>query len=170
MAATQTASIPNQVGQGQKAPGAPPNVQPNRAAAVAGSAGQNQPGQNQPAQNQPAQNPSGQAGAAGTQIAVTQKQEKALVPASTAPESADDETNSKAFGAQIARLPVELDVSIPLRDFRVRDLLALEPERLVESEWSSGVDLPLAAGAVHLAWCEFEVIETQLVVRLTRLA
>jgi flagellar motor switch/type III secretory pathway protein FliN len=165
MAATQTVAIPSQASQGQRAPGAPPNTQPNRAAAAPGSAGQNQPGPNQPGPNQAAQ-----AGAAGTQIAVAPQQERALVPASTADEGADVETNAKAFGAQIARLPVELDVSIPLHNFRVRDLLALEPERLVESEWSSGVDMPLAAGAVQLAWCEFEVIETQLVVRLTRLA
>jgi flagellar motor switch protein FliN/FliY len=165
MAATQTVGIPNQASQGQRASGAPPNAQPNRAAAASGSAGQNQPGQNQHGQNRPAQ-----AGAAGTQIAVAPQQERALVPASTADESTDDETNSKAFGTQIARLPVELDVSIPLHNFRVRDLLALEPGRLVQSEWSSGVDLPLAAGAVQLAWSEFEVIETLLVVRLTRLA
>ena len=82
----------------------------------------------------------------------------------------DVDSNAKTFGAQVARLPVELDVSIPLREFRVRDLLALEPGRLIESEWNNGVDLPLKAGAVQLAWSEFEVIETELVVRLTRLA
>ena len=83
-----------------------------------------------------------------------------LVPVSS-PESANTVTNVTAFGARIARLPVELDVAIPVRDFRVRDLLALEPGRLVESEWSSGEDLPLAAGEVQLAWSEFEVIETR---------
>jgi len=30
--------------------------------------------------------------------------------------------------------------------------------------------LPLAAGEVQLAWSEFEVIETRLAVRVTRLA
>jgi flagellar motor switch protein FliM len=102
-------------------------------------------------------------------LAVEEVQERALVPASAPVESAGVEPNTRAFRAPINRLPVELDVSIPLRDFRVRDLLALEPGRLIESEWGSGVDLPLAAGAVQLAWAEFEVIETALVVRLTRL-
>ena len=69
----------------------------------------------------------------------------------------------------VARLPVELDVSVPVRDFRVRNLLALEPGHLVESVWGHGEDVPLAAGQVQLAWSEFEVIETQLAVRLTRL-
>jgi hypothetical protein len=154
MAAAQTAGIPNQVNQGQRAPGASPNAQPGRVASAPGSAGRNL---------------QSEAGAGGAQIAVATQQERALVTVSSA-ENADVDTNSKAFGAQIARLPVELDVSIPLRDFRVRDLLALESGRLIESQWGNGVDMPLSAGAVLLAWSEFEVMETELVVRLTRLA
>lgn len=69
----------------------------------------------------------------------------------------------------VARLPVELDVTIPIRDFRVRTLLALEPGQLIESKWANGDDVPLAAGDVQLAWSEFEVLNTQLAVRLTRL-
>ena len=69
----------------------------------------------------------------------------------------------------LARLPVELDVSVPIRDFRVRDLLALEPGRVIESQWAHGEDMPLSAGEVQLAWSEFEVVETQLAVRVTRL-
>lgn len=69
-----------------------------------------------------------------------------------------------------ARLPVELDVAVPLRDFRVRNLLSLEPGALVESQWGHGDDVPLAAGEVQLAWAEFEVVDTELAVRITRLA
>jgi flagellar motor switch protein FliN/FliY len=69
----------------------------------------------------------------------------------------------------VARLPVQLDVTIPIRDFRVRTLLALEPGQLVESQWVNGEDVPLVAGEVQLAWSEFEVVDTQLAVRLTRL-
>ncbi len=70
----------------------------------------------------------------------------------------------------VARLPVEVDVAVPVRNFRVRHLLALEPEQVIESQWSSGDDAPLAAGDVHLAWAEFEVLDTQMAVRVTRLA
>ena len=70
----------------------------------------------------------------------------------------------------VALLPVELDVAIPVREFRVRNLLALEPGQVIESQWGSGEDVPLAAGDVQLAWSEFEVIDTQLAVRVTRLA
>jgi flagellar motor switch protein FliN/FliY len=151
MAAAQMTGIP---AQGQKAPNPTPSGQPGRGAATPAST---------------RQNPQSDAGTPGSQIAVA-AQDRALVPASAATENADADTNAKAFGAQIARLPVELDVSIPLRDFRVRNLLALEPGRLIESEWSNGVDLPLAAGKVQLAWSEFEVMDSDLVVRLTRLA
>lgn len=73
------------------------------------------------------------------------------------------------LSAPLARMPVELDVAIPIPDFRVRNLLALSPGQLVESDWGHGEDVPLACGAVQVAWTEFEVIESQLAVRITRL-
>jgi flagellar motor switch/type III secretory pathway protein FliN len=74
-----------------------------------------------------------------------------------------------ALSAPLRRLPVELDVSVPVRSFRVRNLLALEPSQLIDSGWGPGEDVPLAAGKVQLAWSEFEVVDTHLAVRLTRL-
>lgn len=152
MASAQTAGNLGQTGVNSKHFAGLPNGQ--HASAIAASGGG-------------VQNPHQEAVAA--QIGVAPQQERSLVPRPVTESSAVDQ-NTVTFGAQITRLPVELDVSIPLRDFRVRDLLALEPGRLIESEWSNGVDLPLAAGQVQLAWTEFEVIETDLVVRLTRLA
>ncbi len=67
------------------------------------------------------------------------------------------------------RLPVELDVMVPLRQFRVRNLLTLEPGTVVCSQWGHGDDVPVCAGDVQLAWAEFEVVDTELAVRLTRL-
>jgi flagellar motor switch protein FliM len=69
----------------------------------------------------------------------------------------------------VAQLPVELEVAVPVRDFRVRNLLSLEPGQVIETQWSHGEDMPLACGDVQLAWSEFEVVDTQLAVRLTRL-
>jgi len=66
-------------------------------------------------------------------------------------------------------MPVELDVAIPIPDFRVRNLLALAPGQLIESRWRHGEDVPLASGAVQVAWSEFEVIELALAVRIPRL-
>jgi flagellar motor switch protein FliN/FliY len=92
--------------------------------------------------------------------------EQALVPSPHLSEEGD----LIALSGPVARLPVELDVAVPVREFRVRNLLALEPGTVIESRWNHGNDLPLAAGDVTLAWTEFEVIETQLGVRVTRLA
>jgi flagellar motor switch protein FliM len=75
-----------------------------------------------------------------------------------------------ALTAPLARLPVELDVAVPVREFRVRDLLALEPGNVIETQWGHGEDMPLAAGDVQLAWSEFEVVDSQLAVRVTRMA
>ena len=90
---------------------------------------------------------------------------QALVPAPQPKQKPEQ----AAFAEPIPQLPVELAVSVPVRDFRVRDLLALAPGHVIETQWSHGEDLPLAAGSVRLAWSEFEVVETQLAVRITRL-
>jgi flagellar motor switch protein FliN/FliY len=92
--------------------------------------------------------------------------EQALVPVMPEPE---EEAGIELAGP-VARLPVELDVAVPVREFRVRNLLALELGQVIETEWVHGEDLPLSAGEVQLAWSEFEVVDTQLAVRLTRLA
>lgn len=91
---------------------------------------------------------------------------QALVPIPQPPE-ADEEI---AFSGPVSQLPVELEVAVPVREFRVRHLLALTPGQLVESQWSHGNDVPLAAGDVQLAWSEFEVMDNRLAVRMTRLA
>lgn len=69
----------------------------------------------------------------------------------------------------LARLPVELDVVVPIVEFRVRSLLALETGKVIQSQWNCGEDVPLSAGKVQLARSEFEVIDGQLAVRITRL-
>jgi flagellar motor switch/type III secretory pathway protein FliN len=90
----------------------------------------------------------------------------ALVPVE--PEAGADSA-LKANGP-LSRLPVELDVGVPIRNFRVRNLLALEPGVVVASQWPHGDDLPVMSGHQALAWSEFEVIDTHLAVRLTRLS
>ncbi|KAA6464714.1 FliM/FliN family flagellar motor switch protein [Acidobacteria bacterium AB60] len=69
----------------------------------------------------------------------------------------------------IARLPVELDVAVPIREFRLRNLLSLSPGAVIASQWVHTDDLPVLSGQHPLAWSEFEVVDTHLAVRLTRL-
>lgn len=92
--------------------------------------------------------------------------EQALMPISCE----TDEEEPIQLTPVLMRLPVELDVAVPVRNFRVRNLLALEKAMLVETDWGHSEDVLISAGAVQLAWSEFEVIENQLAVRVTRLA
>lgn len=92
--------------------------------------------------------------------------EAALVKAPVSPE----ESSGSVADSVVFRIPIELDVSVPIRNFRVRNLLALEKGRVIESLWMQGEDLPLAAPGAQLAWSEFEVIDQKLAVRITRLA
>lgn len=91
--------------------------------------------------------------------------EQALVPAPQALETA----LLVPPHTHVARLPVEVDVAIPIRDFRVRNLLTLHPGTVVESQWVHGEDMPLGSRDVQLAWSEFEVVDAHLAVRITRL-
>jgi flagellar motor switch/type III secretory pathway protein FliN len=91
---------------------------------------------------------------------------QALVPVTPIADAVGEEE----FSGPVLRLPVELDVAVPVREFRVRHLLALAPQQVIESQWGHCSDLPLAAGDVLLAWSEFEVVETRLAVRVARLA
>lgn len=87
-----------------------------------------------------------------------------------APESVVSLSDKERLARAAAGWPVELEVAVPIRDFRLRHLLALQPDTVIESNWSHTEDVPLSAGKVQLAWSEFEVLEQQMAVRLTRLA
>lgn len=70
----------------------------------------------------------------------------------------------------LALISLELDVAVPVRGFRLRDLIGLNQGQVIETQWDAGGDLPLAAGKVQLAWTEFDVVDMRLAVRITRLA
>ncbi len=93
--------------------------------------------------------------------------EQALV---TTEQEEEVEPDRPQLSPPVAHLPVEIDVAIPVRGFRVRDLLTLGTGAVISTQWINGEDLPLQAGKVQLAWSEFEVVDTQLAVRITRLA
>jgi len=79
------------------------------------------------------------------------------------------ERDGKLTSERIAGLPVKLNVRVPLPRFRVSDLLALVPGKVVASAWQSSEDIPLSCGDVDLVWTEFEVVDQTLAVRVTRL-
>jgi flagellar motor switch protein FliM len=67
-------------------------------------------------------------------------------------------------------MPVMLEAKIPLSRFTVRDLLALEVGKTIQSDWATTEDVPLRIGHLQLCWAEFEVVEDRIALRMTRLA
>ena len=70
----------------------------------------------------------------------------------------------------LSGLPLLLSAGVPLQGFKVGDLLKLRKGCIVASEWHSSIDVPLRIQNVEAAWCEFEVVEQKISVRITRLA
>jgi hypothetical protein len=113
--------------------------------------------------------------------------ESAIPPEAKEPLQAANEANALLAGAQepddhssartaqvslaalAAKLPLQLDLRVPLPSFRVQNLLSLEKGQVIESSWPHTEDLPLWSGGVHLVWTEFEVVDQKLAVRITRL-
>jgi len=90
-------------------------------------------------------------------------------PAATGKDPASPAFHPLPEGSPISRLPMQLDVTIPVPSFRVQDLLALEKGAVVETAWQPGEDVPVWCGGSQLVWSEFEVIDQKLAVRVTRL-
>lgn len=88
------------------------------------------------------------------------------------PSNVSAASSAKPFAqdSPLAGLPMQLDVTIPVPKFRVRDLLALEEGAVLDTRWLHSEDVPVLCGRVHLVWTEFEVVEHRIAVRVTRLA
>ena len=67
-------------------------------------------------------------------------------------------------------LVCELTIDLPLPRLHVSDWLALREQSVIDSRWRVGNDVPLRVNGVLLGWCEFEIVENRLAVRLTELA
>ena len=70
---------------------------------------------------------------------------------------------------RLDRLPMQLDVMVKVRAFRVQDLLALEKGTVVETVHEHSQDVPVHCGGAVLLWAEFEMVGQKLAVRITRL-
>lgn len=96
-------------------------------------------------------------GAAGSPAALTRGEEGTAKPA------VERDT-------RLDRLPMQLDVMVKVRSFRVRDLLALDQGAVLETIHEHTQDVPVRSGGALLVWGEFEMVEQRLAVRITRLA
>lgn len=70
----------------------------------------------------------------------------------------------------LSQMTVLTSAAIPIAGFKIRDLVQLRPGQIVETAWAHTEDIPLKAARVQVAWSEFEVVDQNLMVRLTRLA
>jgi flagellar motor switch protein FliM len=70
---------------------------------------------------------------------------------------------------RLDRLPMQLDVTVKVQSFRVQDLLAMEAGTVLETVHEHTQDVPVRSGGALLVWAEFEVLDQQLAVRVTRL-
>ena len=72
--------------------------------------------------------------------------------------------------ARAEGLPCLLTVEIPVPGFTVRDLVQLSQGRVIATRWVVGEDAPMLVNGQLIAWCEFEVVQGHLAIRLTELA
>src|ERR1700722_2769314 len=87
-----------------------------------------------------------------------ERQPAAEVTAIVSSEADRGPAASGKFDGPVSRLPVELNVGVPIRNFRIRNLIGLEPGVVVASQWGQSDDLSVMAGNQSLAWSEFEVV------------
>ena len=69
----------------------------------------------------------------------------------------------------VADVACRMTIEIPVPGFRVRDLLKLSPEDVIDTRWLQASDIPLRINGMLLSWAEFDLVGNKLAVRLTEL-
>lgn len=69
----------------------------------------------------------------------------------------------------LSQMRMTMHAQVPLHGFKVRNLLGLTVGQVFESQSPDTEDVPLKFGRVQLGWGEFEVVEQQIALRVTRL-
>lgn len=64
-------------------------------------------------------------------------------------------------------LDCELALELPIPRFTIADLLRLEPQVVLETDWTQGEDVPVKVNGELVAWAEFEVVDGRLAMRVT---
>ena len=70
----------------------------------------------------------------------------------------------------LSGVPLQLYAAAVVPGFKVRDLLRLRPGQIIQTSCESTDNVPVLLSSVQLGWCEFEVVDQRLALRLTRLA
>jgi flagellar motor switch/type III secretory pathway protein FliN len=88
----------------------------------------------------------------------------------TAAQVFDSESESDALWKPVLGLNCDLTVDLPMPDFKIADLLKLRKGSIINAHWRVGRDVPLCLNATLIGWIEFELVGSNLAVRLTELA
>lgn len=95
----------------------------------------------------------------------------ALSPASAEkPRPAETGESDESRWQPVLGLPCRLTVDLRLPNFKVADLLRLQPGKVMATRWRVSRDLPLRINGVLIGWGEFEGSGNHLAVRVTELA
>lgn len=70
---------------------------------------------------------------------------------------------------QVAGLPCMLSVELPVAVFKVRDLLMLDVETVVDSGRPATSKVPVCVNGARVGWAEFDVLRTRLAIRISEL-
>ena len=84
------------------------------------------------------------------------------------PESSESSLTA-ADWTRVHDLACLLTVDLALPGVKVRDLMRIEHDTVIDSHWHLSADMPLRVNGELIAWGEFEVVGDHLAVRITEL-
>jgi flagellar motor switch/type III secretory pathway protein FliN len=84
-------------------------------------------------------------------------------------ESRSEEALQKEHWAGVAGLTCILSVDLRMPGFKVRDLLTLGVETVVESHHNASGQVPVWVNGVMIGWAEFDVVRTRVAIRISEL-
>ncbi len=87
-----------------------------------------------------------------------------------APQNQPEANQPESGWNPVLGLSCELTVDLSLPNFTIADLLQLHKGSVLNAHWRVGQDVPLCLNATLIGWIEFEVVASNLAMRLTELA
>ena len=66
-------------------------------------------------------------------------------------------------------LPCQLSVELAVPAFTIGDLLRLQPNNILDSQWKQNADVPMRINGLLIGYAEFELLGDKAAVRVTEL-
>jgi len=93
-----------------------------------------------------------------------------MAGSATTPQAVTDLASPPANWSRVQGLNCRLTVELALPGVKVRDLMGMRVNTVINSQWQLSADVPLRVNGELIAWSEFEVAGKKLAVRITELA